>query len=226
MHQATENTTEAKKRFKTSKDKDMKATHPAHPSPPYSKYEIIAIGVSVGGPMVMKTILSKLPAHFPLPIVVVQHMSLGFITGYAAWLNSYTQLKVKEAEQLELLEKGTVYFAPDNCHFKIQRLNGKLHAKLIKGHPVDGFYPSITVLLNSIAKTCGKNAIGILLTGMGSDGAQGLLAIKNTHGHTVIQDPKSAVVFGMASIAQSLGAVDRVIELDNIASYLTKLVKF
>jgi len=214
----------ARKRFNITK-KNVKPIMTSHPSKNHHRiFEIIAIGVSVGGPIAMKTILSKLPANFPIPIVVVQHMSHGFISGYADWLSSFTPLRVKDAGQFELLKKGTVYIAPDKHHLEIQRVHGKLHTRLIQGNTVDGFYPSITVLLKSVAKTCEEKAIGILLTGMGHDGAQGLLDIKNAHGHTIIQDPESAVVFGMAGVAQSMGAVDRVIKLDNIANYLIEIL--
>lgn len=188
-------------------------------------YEIVAIGVSVGGPEVLKKILSSLPAHFPVPIVIVQHMTQGFIMGFTKWLNDNTALKVKHAEDQELLKKGTVYFAPDHFHFTVARANKNLKVKLIKGSPVSGFCPSATVLLQSVAKVSGKNAIGVLLTGMGNDGAQGLLELKQAQGHTLIQDAESAVVFGMAGVAQSLGAVDLVVELDEIAEYLIKITK-
>lgn len=191
----------------------------------YRNYELLAIGTSVGGPQALNIILSKLSADFPIPVVVVQHMSLGFIEGFTKWLNANAALTIKIAENQEVLKNGVVYFAPDNYHLVINRLNKDLIAKLVKMEPVSGFCPSITVLLSSVAKTCGKNAIGVLLTGMGSDGAQGLLELKNAKAHTFIQDSKSSIVFGMAGIAQSLGAVDKVIELDQIANYLTNLVK-
>ncbi|MBV9575693.1 MAG: chemotaxis protein CheB, partial [Gammaproteobacteria bacterium] len=101
--------------------------------------------------------------------------------------------------------------------------DGKLTAQLTQAEPVSGFRPSATVLLDSVANVCGKNAVGILLTGMGNDGAKGLLTLKQAHGHTLIQDPDSAVVFGMAGVAQSLGAVDKVIEIDQFADYLKTL---
>lgn len=187
-------------------------------------YEIIAIGASVGGPEVLKTILAKFPKNFPLPIVVVQHMAQGFIAGFTEWLNNFCLLHVKEAKDNELLQLGTVYFAPDNYHLEVNRKNGQLVAKLVKGPTVSGFCPSVNTLLDSVAKTCNKRAIGMLLTGMGNDGAQGLLELKKVHGHTLIQDAKSTVVFGMGGVAQSLGAVDKVIELNHIADYLINLV--
>ena len=170
-------------------------------------------------------ILKKLPANFPVPIVVVQHMTKGFIEGFTHWLNAQITLKVKLAEDHELLENGTVYFAPDNFHLEIERMNDQLVTKLVKGHPISGFCPSATALLRSVATTCGQNAIGVILTGMGSDGAQGLLEIKQQQGHTIIQDSESTVVFGMAGVAQSLGAVDKVVELEQIANYLMQLTK-
>lgn len=188
-----------------------------------STYEIVAIGASIGGPQALNFILSHLPAKFPLPIVVVQHMTPGFIHGLSVWLNDHTGLTVKLAENLELLQQGTVYFAPDNYHLELIQTHDKLMTKLIPGPKVAGFCPSITELLKSIAKICGPRAIGILLTGMGSDGAQGLLALKKARGHTLIQDPESAIVFGMANVAQSLQAVDRIVDLDKIAEYLIKI---
>jgi len=186
-------------------------------------YEIVAIGSSVGGPQALKNILSQLPADFPISIVITQHMTIGFIDGLSQWLDAHCALRVKCAEDQEILEAGTVYFAPDKSHLKIIRVGTKLMAHLFQAEPVSGFFPSITVLLNSVARSCGERAIAILLTGMGSDGAQGLLDVKSSTGHTLIQDQDSCVVFGMAGVAQSLGAVDRVLKLDEIAQYLLKL---
>lgn len=188
-------------------------------------YEIIAIGTSLGGPQALKILLSKLPNNFPLPIVVVQHMTVGFMGGFVKWLNDNVTMQVKEATHRELLEGGTVYFAPDSTHLEIDKVRGKLIAKLVDASPVSGFCPSATVLLKSVAKTCGANAIGILLTGMGDDGAQGLLQLKNVHAHTIVQDPDTSIVFGMAGVAQSLGAVDKVIRIDKLAEYLVSTLE-
>lgn len=188
---------------------------------PLKRFELIAIGTSVGGPQALKIILSKLPADFPLPIAIVQHMTLGFINGFATWLNDNTPLKVKIAANKEILEKGTVYLAPDHFHLKIEReISGNLLTRLVKQSPVSGFCPSVTVLLQSVAKVCGKNAIGMLLTGMGDDGAQGLLELKKQNSHTIIQDKASTIVFGMGNVALSLGAVDKIIQLNEISNYL------
>lgn len=186
-------------------------------------YELIAIGASVGGPMALKTILSHLAADFPIPIVIVQHMSNGFIRGFVQWLEKNVSLNVKIPTEHELLQKGTVYVAPDQTHLQIERVHERLACKLVKGDSSTGFCPSITTLLKSVAEVSGRRAIGVLLTGMSDDGAEGLLALKKAHGLTLIQDSGSAVVFGMGAVAQSLNAVDEVIELDSMASYLTNI---
>ncbi len=187
-------------------------------------YQIIAIGTSVGGPQVLNKILADLPDQFPIPIVIVQHMTVGFMEGFVKWLDDHIPLKVKMAEDQEILRGGIIYFAPDHQHLEIIRKGPEqLSVQLTQGKPVSGFCPSATVLLNSVAKACDNNAIGMLLTGMGNDGAKGLLAIKHAGGHTIIQDPSSAVVFGMAGVAQSLGAVDKIVELEQISHYLKLL---
>jgi len=191
----------------------------------HPKYELIALGASVGGPNALKTILGPLPANFPIPIVIVQHMTKGFINGFAKWLDQQCKLDVKTAEDQETLVKGTVYFAPDNGHLEIHNKNGAIKARIVDSLPVSGFRPSISVLFHSLANTCGKNAIGGLLTGMGNDGAAGLLELRERGGATFIQDPDSAVVFGMAGVAESLGAAQEVIELSQVADYLIKITQ-
>lgn len=210
-----------KRRFSTQLEQQKPITQVENES---KSYEIVAIGSSIGGPQALKTILSQLPGDFPVPIVIVQHMTQGFIEGLSEWFDLHCTLTIKCATDQEILQAGTVYFAPDRYHLKIQRVDNNLIAHLDKGDPVSGFYPSITELFNSIAQTCGSNAVAILLTGMGSDGASGLYEIKAQSGHTIIQDPDSCVVFGMASVAQSLGAVDRVLKLSGIANYLVKII--
>lgn len=190
------------------------------------KINIIAIGTSVGGPQALKLILTALPQHLNAPIVIVQHMTHGFINGFAAWLNDISAVPVKIAEHNECLQNNMIYIAPDHAHLEIHQSAGKLMAHLAKHEPVSGFCPSIDVLMKSIAQSCGKEALGLLLTGMGNDGAAGLLELKKAGGHTIIQDQESSVVFGMAGVAQSLGAVDRVIELNKIADYLVKVTSY
>lgn len=187
-------------------------------------YQIVAIGTSVGGPQALKLVLSKLPANFPLPIVIVQHMTPGFMPGFVNWLSNHIKLKVKCAEVEELLQAGTVYFAPDYTHFMVQKRNENAHVLLQEGDPVAGFCPSITMLMKSVAKHYNKNAIAILLTGMGTDGVDGFLELKQAGAHTLIQDESSCVVFGMGAAAKALGSVDKEVKLNQIANYLLQLI--
>lgn len=189
-------------------------------SPIEPNYKIIAIGASVGGPQALHKILSKLPQDFPVPIVIVQHITVGFLEGFCNWLNQHCALSVKCVKNHEILEAGTVYFAPEECHLEIKPVGSHLVSHIKHGPKISGFQPSITVLLQSVAKSCGKRAIGLLLTGMGNDGAQGLLELKQKKALTLIQDEKSSVVFGMGKVALSIDAVEQIVQLDQIASYL------
>jgi two-component system chemotaxis response regulator CheB len=210
-----------KKRFNVPKSKI--SSIPNTQRKKQTPYELVAIGASVGGPQALHFILSKLPSNFPIPIVIVQHMTPGFINGFAQWLEDNIEITVKIAEDAELLKSGIVYFAPDGKHLTVTE--DKRKVCLTDTAPVSGFKPAATVLFESVAKSCGSLAIGALLTGMGSDGAKGLLQIKNSQGKTFIQDESSAIVFGMGGVAQSLGAVDEVVNLDKIPDYLIDLTK-
>lgn len=188
-------------------------------------HEIIAIGCSTGGPQALLTILTKLPAGFPVPIVVTQHISKGFIGGLVAWLQKNTLLPVVLAEDNQKLQPGVIYFAPDNFHLLIERSQEGLITKLSNAPEVNNFRPSATPLFKSVAETCKNRSIGVLLTGMGSDGADGLLAMRQMGSHTIVQDEASAVVYGMPGSAIALNAVDQVVQLQNMASYLMSLTK-
>ena len=214
----------SKKHPKEKFDKIEDASTPA-PNTKFCRnnYELIAIGCSVGGPQALKSILEKLPADFPVPIVVVQHMTPGFIENFSKWLNHECKINIKCVSNHEPLLPGTVYLAPDNYHLRVQHMNYQLVANTQKAEPVCGFHPSINVLMHSVARSCGANAVAMLLTGMGNDGSQGLVEVKSKKGHTIIQDSGSCVVFGMAGVAQSLGGVDVVVDLDKIADYLIKI---
>lgn len=201
----------------------IRTTLDMSPGQSLRQVDIVAIGASVGGPQALKEVLSRLPATFPVPIVAVQHMTQGFIEGFTKWLDGHVGLTIKFAEQGEILKPGVVYFAPDRAHFEVAKRHDTYHAELTSGPAVSGFCPSITVLMNSVASHGGNNAIGLLMTGMGSDGAEGMLALKQRGAHTFVQDPDSSVVFGMASVAQAIGGVDKVVELDKIAEYLIRL---
>lgn len=188
-------------------------------------YELVAIGCSTGGPQVLQRILSLLPVGFPVPIVVTQHISKGFVGGLVAWLGGNTLLNVKLAAHGEALQAGTVYFAPDDCHLLVTRGPSGLTASLNQDAPCNGFRPSASPLFKSAAQTCKNRAVGLLLTGMGADGADGLLALRRAGGHTLVQDEESAVVYGMPGAAIALDAVDQVVALDKMPAYLSSIVR-
>jgi two-component system chemotaxis response regulator CheB len=188
-------------------------------------YELLAIGCSTGGPQVLHRILSLLPASFPVPIVVTQHISKGFVGGLVSWLSGNTLLKVKLAVQDEVLKAGVVYFAPDDQHLRIRRGGSGLMVDLGQDPLCNGFRPSVSLMFKSIAETCQARAIGALLTGMGVDGADGLLALRQAGSHTVVQDEISAVVYGMPGAAIALNAVDQKVDADKMSAYFSRLVR-
>lgn len=182
--------------------------------------EVIGIAASTGGPQALKQILAGLPAEFPRPIVVVQHIARGFTEGFAEWLASSIHLQVKLADDGEMMRGGIVYVAPEGRHMIVR--NGRL--ALEGDEPVGGHCPSADVLFESMAEAYGKSVLGVILTGMGRDGAEGLRAIHDAGGTTWVQDEASSAVFGMPKAALDLGAVDAVIPLEALAStVLSKL---
>ncbi len=188
-------------------------------------YKIIAIGCSTGGPQALLTILSALPREFPIPIVVAQHISKGFVSGLVAWLQENVSLQVRLAVNGQKLQPDTVYFAPDNYHLLVERNQDGLVARLSGAPVVNSFRPSATQLFKSVAETCKDRGVGVLLTGMGSDGAEGLLAMWQAGSHTIVQDEASAVVYGMPGSAIALNAVDQIVQLQHMASYISNLVR-
>jgi len=184
--------------------------------------QLVAIGLSTGGPPALQTILSSLSSIFPLPIVVVQHISQGFIFGLASWLNNTTPIPCKIAKQGETIQPGTAYLAPDNSHLTVMG-NGKLW--LDASGPVGGHRPSVNVLFESVARNFGAKAIGILMTGMGQDGAQGLKAMHQMGAYTIAQNEASSVIFSMPKTAIELDAVEEVLDLSQIAPRLKSLTE-
>ena len=186
------------------------------------KARLIAIGTSTGGPPALQIILSGLPSNFSLPIVIVQHISHGFISGMADWLSATTRLRCKVGEYGEVIQSGTVYLAPDETHTVVSD-NGLL--LLDYSDPIGGHRPSVNALFESVAKNFRAEAIGILLTGMGQDGAEGLKAMHQAGAYTIAQDEASSIVFGMPGTAVRTGAVDEVISLNLIAPRLEGLTE-
>lgn len=169
--------------------------------------EVVAIGASTGGPALLGDILRAMPINFPVPIVIVQHISEGFTNGLAMWLNDVSRLIVKVAEDGEILRPGAVYIAPYGTHMVVDRKDGLLATKLEKPSGHYTFCPAVDRLFESVAERCPGHGLGVLLTGMGSDGAKGLLAMSKANCFTIGQDEKSSVVYGMPKEAMAMGAV-------------------
>jgi two-component system chemotaxis response regulator CheB len=183
--------------------------------------QLIAVGVSTGGPPALHTLLNGLPSKFGVPIVVVQHISHGFVSDLAMWLSNTTPLNCRVAEQGEILQAGTVYLAPDDKHMTIKR-TGVID--LDSSAPLDGHRPAATALFESVAISYGPAAVGLLLTGMGEDGARGLLAMRRAGAHTIVQDEATSVVYGMPKAACEMGAAEEKLALNQIADRLLTLV--
>lgn len=192
---------------------------PPSPIPRIVLPQIVAIGASTGGPQALYTILKALPADFPVPILCVQHISEGFLAGLTNWLAADCQLNVTIAQSGEMPRPGTVYFSPDHCHL---RLSSQGRFVLSQEDPVAGHRPSVSVLFQSVADYYRRGSLGVLLTGMGRDGADGLLAIARIGGTTIVQDEQSCVVFGMPREAIALGAAQHVLALQDIAPRIIK----
>ena len=173
-------------------------------------YDLIVIGASTGGPPILQEILEGIGDSVPVPIVIVQHMPVGFTQAFAERLNTYLPLQVSEAQPSEHLLSDSVYIAPAGTHLRIRRQDSELYAEL-SPHPSDlAHVPSIDVLFESAAKAVGRRTIAALLTGMGRDGARGMSALKHRGAYNFCQDERSCVVFGMPRAALALGAVDEI----------------
>lgn len=183
------------------------------PPPP----RMIGFAASTGGPPAMAKILGDLPASFPVPMLLVQHTLPGFVAGLADWLTRVSPIRVVVARHDTLPEPGYLYIAPDNSNLEIG-----LRKQLVVRPARNG--PSADALLLSLAAVLGAESAGLVLTGMGSDGAQGLLAIRQAGGATFAQNEASSVVFGMPKAAIAAGAVDRVLPLESVSSALRQLV--
>jgi len=187
------------------------------------EYEIVVIGASTGGPGAVEHILTNLPRNLHIPVVVVQHMPARFIETFAERLNQSNTLQVKLATKGEELKGGVIYVAPGDTNMRIER-------SVSNGAPIVTFTqrkykefndPSVDCLFESVADTYGKHAIGVILTGMGRDGAAGLKRIREEGGYTIVQDEESSVVYGMPKAAHALGAARQVVNLKEMPGFIT-----
>jgi two-component system chemotaxis response regulator CheB len=184
--------------------------------------QVVAIGASTGGPVAVQTILAQLPKNFAVPVVIVQHMAPGFTQGFVDWLNQTSHLPVHLAAHGEAMLPGHAYVAPDGFQMGV---NLRRRISLGREEPEYGLRPSVSFLFRSLAEAYGGKAVGVLLTGMGKDGAVDLQLMKKRGAITFVQDGESSVVHGMPGEAIRLGAATYVFSPDKIASALQSLVK-
>lgn len=185
--------------------------------------KILAIGASTGGTEALKDLLMGLPRNAP-GTIVVQHMPANFTGPFAERLNSLCAMEVREARNGDSITPGLVLIAPGDYHMVVRRSGARYYVEIGSGEKVSGHRPSADVLLNSVAKIAGANAIGVILTGMGGDGAKGLLAMRNAGARTIGQDEASCVVYGMPKVAYELGAVENQLPLSKIANAILALL--
>lgn len=183
---------------------------------------VVAIASSTGGPQALARILPALPADFPCPILVAQHISDGFAQGMADWLGSLCALPVRLAREGEIILPGHLYLSPSEQHLAVTPTR-RLTLRERAGN--DLYHPSCDVLLHSVADVFGTAAVGIILTGMGHDGADGLSAIRKAGGATLAQDEATSVIFGMNQVAIERGAAQQVLPLEEIAGYLRRIAQ-
>ncbi|MDP2912964.1 MAG: chemotaxis response regulator protein-glutamate methylesterase [Candidatus Omnitrophota bacterium] len=183
---------------------------------------IVAIVASTGGPQALLTILKRFARDFPCGVVVVQHITSGFVEGLADWLDSECQIRVKIAQDSEEIKSGIVYIAPCDLQMRVEE-KGKIH--LTNEPAYDGHRPSGDVLLESVARIYREDAVGVILTGMGRDGAGGIKVMKEMCGQTIAQDEHSCVVFGMPKVAIEMGVIDKVLPLGKISEEVVRILE-
>ncbi len=186
--------------------------------------KVIAIGASTGGTEALKEVLMRMPLNTP-GILVVQHMPPHFTTAFAERLNRLCQIEVREAKDGDSVLNGQALIAPGNFHMLLRRSGSRYYVNVKDGPLVHHQRPAVDVLFNSVAQYAGGNSIGVILTGMGADGAQGLLKMKGAGAKTIAQDEASCVVFGMPKEAIKLGATDRIAPLEKIPQEIIQLIK-
>jgi two-component system chemotaxis response regulator CheB len=185
---------------------------------------IIVVGSSTGGTDAIKVFLSGLPSHTP-PILITQHMPESFTRSFVERLDSLCKMRVKQGEHQESIVAGTVYVAPGHSHMLLERVPGAGYRILLnQDPPVNRHRPSVEVLFKAAARVLGRNAIGVMLTGMGKDGAEAMLEMHQAGAYNLAQDQASCVVFGMPREAIAIGAVDEVVPLDKIAEHVLSVL--
>ena len=187
-------------------------------------HKIVAIGASTGGTEAIKEVLTRLPATVP-GIVVVQHMPPNFTTSFAERLNELCPFEVREGQDRDSVYPGRALIAPGNYHMLLRRSGARYFVNVKNGPMVHHQRPAVDILFRSVAQSAGKNAVGVILTGMGADGAAGLLLMREAGASTIGQDEKSSVVYGMPKVAYEKGAVMTQVPLDQVAAHIMRAVQ-
>lgn len=188
---------------------------------------IIGIGTSTGGPRALQQVVTRLPKDIPAPIAIVQHMPAGFTKSLAKRLDSMSQIKVKEAEDKEILQKGTAYIAPGGLQFRVKNTPKGLQAVITKEETRNGHQPSVEVLFESLATLQKEQVFALIMTGMGSDGANSLITLKQAKADTIIfsESKETCIVYGMPQAAEKTKLVDHVVRLPDISDILVSKIK-
>lgn len=192
------------------------------------RQKVVVIGASTGGPPALEAILTELPPDLPAAFIIVQHITKPFTRLMAVSLDKYCSIKVREAKEGDLIEPGWALIAPADYHLKVEQegIEGRIKnvVSLNQGPPVQGFRPNIDAAMQSVAKAFSENAIGVILTGMGEDGAEGMRAIKQRNGRTIVQDEQSSLIFGMPKVVIDQGNADEVRSLPEIAQAIIQML--
>lgn len=189
------------------------------------KKKLICIGTSTGGPRALQTVLTEFPAHIQAPIIIVQHMPAGFTKSLANRLNSLCDITVKEAEDGDILKNGTAYIAPGGYHLTVKKVGNSLAIQLDESAPRNGHRPAVDVMFESVSELQEFAKIAVIMTGMGSDGSQGLLRMKKSgYVKAIAESEETAIVFGMPKAAIRTRLVDEVHHVENIAEAILKYV--
>jgi two-component system chemotaxis response regulator CheB len=190
--------------------------------------KIVAIGISTGGPKALQEVIPYIPSNISAGIVIVQHMPPGFTKSLAERLNSLSEITVKEAQDGDVIKAGVAYIAPGDFHVLVENSTrtNEFCIKLSSDPQVGGHRPSVNVMMNSISKTNAKNVVGVIMTGMGNDGCEGMINLKkHNNAMTIAQDEQSCVVYGMPRAVALAGVVDKVLPLNEIAMEITRMVE-
>ncbi len=198
----------------------LPSTPPPPPEGPRNFQRLIAIACSTGGPQALARLLPQLDPVLPAPVLIGQHMSDGFAEGMAHWLNGLSSLPVKVAGEGDLLQAGTIYLSPPEQHMSVDDTHC---IRLLPRQPDDLYHPSCDTLLGSVARVYGPDAIGLIMTGMGRDGSQGMQQLQQAGAFTLAQDEASSVIFGMNQEAIARGAIRQILPLDELPARLNQL---